>query len=102
MADQNETPDARIRYALERVQPEQTSWSARELFFLVRKFFPTETRVRINEGAATLCNCGELLIDDRRYKKGADRTHKSTSDPVQMATITGKLETVKLNITNIV
>lgn len=63
------TPHDRIRYALNRVNKAEASWSVRELFFLVKIFFPTETRSSISKAAATLCTYGEFSISGRRYKK---------------------------------
>ena len=62
-----DAPQDRIRYALNRVNPPETSWSARELYFLVKMFFPAETRSCVSKGAATLCGCGEFSICGRRY-----------------------------------
>jgi hypothetical protein len=62
------TPHDRIRYALNRVNRAEASWSVRELFFLVKIFFPTETHSSISKAAATLCTYGEFSISGRRYK----------------------------------
>jgi len=61
----------RIRYALTRVDQTEVSWSARELFFLVKMFFPAETRSSINEATTALCSSGEFLISGRRYERKA-------------------------------
>ena len=61
------TPLDRIRYALNRVKPAEASWSVRELFFLVKVFFPAESRSNICRAAAKLCTCGEFSISGRRY-----------------------------------
>lgn len=65
------TPHDRMRYALTHVNKAEESWSARELFFLVKKFFPMETRPSISRASATLCTCGEFSISGRRYKTKA-------------------------------
>jgi len=62
-----ETPPDRIRYALNQVNQAAVSWTGRELYFLVRKFFPAETRSRISAAAAGLCSSGEFSISGRRY-----------------------------------
>lgn len=62
-----DTPQDRIRYALNRANQTEMSWSARELFSLVKIFFPTETRSSISAGVATLCSCGDFPICGRRY-----------------------------------
>ena len=62
------TPHDRIRYALKRVNQTDASWSVRELFFLVKSFFPAETRFNVSKAAATLCTYGEFSISERRYK----------------------------------
>ena len=67
-ADKILTPCDRIRYALDRVNQAEASWSVRELFFLVKRFFPAETRSNISSAAATLCIYGEFSISGRRYK----------------------------------
>jgi hypothetical protein len=64
-------PHDRIRYALNRVNKAEASWSVRELFFLVKMFFPAETRSSISKAAATLCTCGDFSISGRRYKMKA-------------------------------
>jgi len=66
------SPD-RIRYALQHVNRAKVSWSARELFFLVKIFFPTETRSSVSQAAATLCTSGDLSISGRRYKMKAPK-----------------------------
>ena len=76
-----DAPQDRMRYALNRVNQIQMSWSARELFFLVKIFFPTETRSCISEAAATLCTCGEFSINGRRYTANALKLVK-TQRPV--------------------
>ncbi len=60
-------PHDRTRYSLERVNRAEMSWSARELFFLVKTFFPAETRFTVSNAAATLCAHGELSISGTRY-----------------------------------
>jgi len=62
-------PEDRIRYALNRARhAKDVSWSARELFFLVKIFFPAETFSHVREAAAALCVHGELTIRGRRYQ----------------------------------
>jgi len=73
----SDTPHDRIRYALSRASQTEGSWSARELFFLVKHFFPAETRSCVNDGASTLCSCGEFLINGRRYQAKALKSVKS-------------------------
>jgi len=65
------TSHDRIRYALNRVNREEMSWTGRELFFLVKKYFPAESRSDINTAAATLCSYGEFSISGRRYQAKA-------------------------------
>lgn len=65
------TPLDRMRYALNRIKPTEASWSARELFFLVKIFFPAESRSNVCRAAATLCTSGEFSISRRRYTRKA-------------------------------
>ncbi len=62
-----DAPNERVRYALNRVNQAAVSWTARELYFLVRNFFPAESRSRISAAAAMLCRSGEFSIRRRRY-----------------------------------
>ena len=62
------TSHERIRYALNRVNRADMSWTGRELFFLVKNYFPAETRSDVNTAAATLCSYGEFSICGRRYQ----------------------------------
>ena len=64
-------PADRIRYALDRINRAEMSWSARELFFLVKIFFPAETSSRVSTAVAALCIHGELTIRGRRYQAKA-------------------------------
>jgi len=66
------SPD-RIRYVLNRVNRAEVSWTGRELFFLVKQFFPAETRSAVSTAAATLCSCGEFSISGRRYQTKASK-----------------------------
>jgi hypothetical protein len=66
-----DTPRDRIRYVLKRVSQAEVSWTGRELFFLVKTFFPVETRSRVGAAAATLCSSGEFFITGRRYQTKA-------------------------------
>ena len=77
-------PEDRIRYALKQAnRAKVVSWSARELFFLVKIFFPAETQARVSMAAAALCVHGELTIFGRRYqtRTPAKAQTKSDTDP---------------------
>ena len=73
-------PADRIRYALNRVNRAEVSWSARELFFLVKIFFPAETFSHVCEAAAALCIHGELAIRGRRYQMRASAKAQPKDD----------------------
>jgi len=75
-------PHDHIRHVMNYVSQKEATWSARELFFLVKKFFPTETRSRISVGVAELCNCGEFSIHGRRYKSVALKPMKAREEVV--------------------
>ena len=68
-----DAPHDRIRYVLTRVNRAEAAWTGRELFFLVKQFFPAETRAGVSAAAAALCNCGEFSISGRRYQTGAQK-----------------------------
>jgi len=63
-----DTSHDRIRYVLDRVNQTGVSWTGRELFFLVKHFFPAETRSAVRAAAAALCCSGEFSINGRRYQ----------------------------------
>ena len=70
------SPD-RIRYVLARVNRAGVSWTGRELFFLVKQFFPTETRSAVRAAASSLCSAGEFSISGRRYQTKAPEPPKA-------------------------
>lgn len=76
------TAHDRIRYVLSQVNQLEASWTTRELFFLVKKFFPTETQSRISTAVAALCSVGEFSLSGRRYQTKALKSAKSGAPPV--------------------
>jgi hypothetical protein len=75
------TAHDRIRYVLSRVNQLEASWTPRELFFLVKKSFPTETQSRISAAAAALCSLGEFSVIGRRYQANALKPVKCAAPP---------------------